>query len=52
MFELIRQIRWQDGVDIGIIAFLVYRSLHILRGSRAMQMIIGSARSMGIEVRG
>ncbi|HWH78873.1 MAG TPA: diadenylate cyclase CdaA [Candidatus Binatus sp.] len=43
MFELIRQIRWQDGVDIGIIAFLVYRSLHILRGSRAMQMIIGLA---------
>jgi uncharacterized protein (TIGR00159 family) len=43
MFELIRQIRWQDILDIGIIAFLVYRSLQIVRGSRAMQMIIGLA---------
>src|ERR671918_2718041 len=43
MFELIRQIRWQDGVDIGIITFLVYRALQIVRGSRAMQMIIGLA---------
>jgi diadenylate cyclase len=43
MLELIRQIRWQDAVDIGIITFLVYRALQILRGSRAMQMIIGLA---------
>src|SRR4029434_7906340 len=43
MFELIRQIRWQDIVDIGIITFLIYRSLQIVRGSRAMQMIIGLA---------
>ena len=43
MLDLIRQIRWQDLLDIGIIAFLVYRALHIVRGSRAMQMIIGLA---------
>lgn len=43
MIELIRQVRWQDLLDIGIIAFLVYRALHIVRGSRAMQMIIGLA---------
>jgi len=43
MIELIRQFRWQDLLDIGIIAFLVYRALHIVRGSRAMQMIIGLA---------
>ncbi|HEY3153894.1 MAG TPA: TIGR00159 family protein, partial [Candidatus Binatia bacterium] len=43
MFELIRQIRWQDIVDIGIITFLIYRALQIVRGSRAMQMIIGLA---------
>ncbi len=40
---MIAQIRWQDLLDIGIIAFLVYRALHIVRGSRAMQMIIGLA---------
>jgi len=43
MIELIRQIRWQDLLDIGIITFLVYRALQIVRGSRAMQMIIGLA---------
>lgn len=43
MWELIGQFRWQDGVDIGIITFLVYRLLQILRGSRAMQMILGLA---------
>jgi uncharacterized protein (TIGR00159 family) len=43
MFDLIRQIRWQDLLDIGIITFLVYRALQIVRGSRAMQMIMGLA---------
>ena len=43
MLELIQPLRWQDLLDIGIITFLVYRSLQILRGSRAMQMIIGLA---------
>ena len=43
MWEMISQFRWQDGVDIGIITFLVYRLLQILRGSRAIQMILGLA---------
>jgi diadenylate cyclase len=43
MFELLHQFRWQDILDIGIITFLIYRALHIVRGSRAMQMIIGLA---------
>jgi uncharacterized protein (TIGR00159 family) len=43
MLELIQPIRWQDFLDVGIITFLVYRSLQIVRGSRAMQMIIGLA---------
>ncbi|MGH7854787.1 MAG: diadenylate cyclase CdaA [Candidatus Binatia bacterium] len=43
MWELIQPFRWQDFLDIGIITFLIYRSLQIVRGSRAMQMIIGLA---------
>lgn len=43
MWEMIGQFRWQDGIDIGILTFLVYRLLQILRGSRAMQMILGLA---------
>jgi diadenylate cyclase len=41
MAEMIAQLRWQDGIDIGIITYLVYRLLQIVRGSRAMQMIVG-----------
>jgi diadenylate cyclase len=39
--EMIGQLRWQDGVDLGIVSFLIYRLLQILRGSRAIQMVIG-----------
>jgi diadenylate cyclase len=46
MAEIIGQLRWQDGIDIGIISFLVYRLLQILRGSRAMQMVTGLAMIM------
>ena len=41
MFEIFTQLRWQDVLDIGIIAFVVYRVIHMIRGTRAMQMIIG-----------
>jgi uncharacterized protein (TIGR00159 family) len=40
---MIGQLRWQDGLDVGIITFLIYRLLQILRGSRAMQMVVGLA---------
>jgi uncharacterized protein (TIGR00159 family) len=43
MSEMVGQLRWQDFVDVGIITFLVYRLLQIVRGSRAMQMIVGLA---------
>ena len=43
MLEIFSQLRWQDAVDIGIIAFVVYRLIHMIRGTRAMQMIIGLA---------
>ena len=41
MIEIFTQLRWQDVVDIGIIAFIVYRLIHMMRGTRAMQMVIG-----------
>ena len=43
MLEMVGQLRWQDFVDVGIITFLIYRLLQIVRGSRAMQMIVGLA---------
>jgi uncharacterized protein (TIGR00159 family) len=48
--ELVGQLRWQDGIDLGIITFLIYRLLQILRGSRAMQMVTGLAVIMAAFV--
>ncbi len=48
--EMIGQLRWQDGIDLGIITFLIYRLLQILRGSRAMQMVTGLAVIMAAFV--
>lgn len=41
MIESIRHIRWQDAVDIIIVAFVLYRLLLIIKGTRAVQMLIG-----------
>lgn len=41
MFEVFTQLRWQDAVDIGVIAFVIYRLIDMIKGTRAMQMIIG-----------
>jgi uncharacterized protein (TIGR00159 family) len=41
MIDLFAQLRWQDALDIGIVAFAVYWLIRMIRGTRAMQMIIG-----------
>lgn len=41
MLEIFTQMRWQDALDIGIIAFVVYRLIDMIKGTRAMQMITG-----------
>src|SRR5258706_200216 len=41
MLEIFTQLRWQDVLDILVIAFIVYRLIGMMRGTPAMQMIIG-----------
>ncbi len=41
MQELLANFRLQDGVDIGIIAFIVYRIIDLIRGTRAARMLVG-----------
>jgi diadenylate cyclase len=36
-------IRWQDIMDIAIVAFIIYRGLLLFKGTRALQLIIGLA---------
>jgi len=41
MTQLVQGFRWQDAVDILLVAFLVYRILLIIRDTRAIQMLKG-----------
>jgi diadenylate cyclase len=41
MLEFLTIIRWQDIVDILVVAFVIYQLLSIIRGTRSVQMLIG-----------
>jgi diadenylate cyclase len=41
MIELLRQFRWQDLVDVVLMSIILYRLLLIIKGTKAVQMIIG-----------
>ncbi|HCL82041.1 MAG TPA: TIGR00159 family protein, partial [Nitrospiraceae bacterium] len=41
MLELLRQIRWQDLLDIAIVSIILYRILLIIKGTKAAQMLAG-----------
>lgn len=39
--DLIRHIRWQDVLDIALVSILIYRLLFFIKGTKAVQMLIG-----------
>ncbi|MGL1931304.1 MAG: diadenylate cyclase CdaA [Desulfotalea sp.] len=41
MIDFFSYIRWQDGVDILVVSFVIYQIFAIIRGSRSVQMIVG-----------
>ncbi len=41
MIEFIRQIRWQDLVDVILMSIIIYRLLLIIKGTKAAHMLIG-----------
>lgn len=43
MINYLFQIRWQDIVDIIIVAFIVYRIFLFIKGTRARQIVVGLA---------
>ncbi len=43
MLDTIRAMRWQDIVDILIVSYLIYRTMLLIRGTRAVQMLVGIA---------
>jgi diadenylate cyclase len=43
MFDVIKSMRWQDIADILIVAFVIYQVILLIRGTRAVQMLVGIA---------
>ena len=41
MIELLRQIRWQDIVDIVLVSIILYRILLLIKGTIAARMLVG-----------
>ncbi len=41
MLELLDNFRLQDAVDIGIVAFIIYSLIELIRGTRAARMLVG-----------
>ncbi len=41
MFEFINLLRWQDVVDILVVAFVIHQLISIIRGTRSVQMLLG-----------
>lgn len=43
MLDVFQYFRWQDVVDILLMAFIIYRTILIIKGTRAVQMLVGIA---------
>jgi len=41
MIESLNILRWQDVLDILIVAFIIYQLIAIIRGTRSVQMVLG-----------
>lgn len=41
MFDFVRLVRWQDVLDILVVAFVIYQLISIIRGTRSVQMLLG-----------
>lgn len=43
MFELLEGFRWQDLIDILLVAFIIYRIFILIKGTRALKILVGLA---------
>lgn len=50
MFQTFLYLRWQDWADILVVAFVTYRILLMIKGTRAVQMLLGLAFIAGIYI--
>lgn len=43
ILDFLSAMRWQDWVDIFIVAVIIYQAIRLVRGTRSMQMLLGLA---------
>ncbi|MBE0584892.1 MAG: TIGR00159 family protein [Desulfofustis sp.] len=48
MFDFVQLFRWQDGLDILVVAFVFYQLISIIRGTRSVQMVLGLGVLVGV----
>ncbi len=41
MLDILKAMRWQDIIDILIVSYIIYRIILLIRGTRAVQMLLG-----------
>lgn len=41
MLDILNTLRWQDILDIFLVAFIIYQLISIIRGTRSVQMVAG-----------
>ena len=41
MLDILSAMRWQDIIDILIVSYIIYRIILLIRGTRAVQMLLG-----------
>lgn len=41
MIDIFSYLRWQDVVDILVVAFVIHQLISIIRGTRSLQMVVG-----------
>ena len=50
MLEVLRNLRLWDVLDIVIVAFIIYRIILLIRGTRAVQMLVGLVVILGLYI--
>lgn len=48
MLEILKNLRFWDILDILIVAFIIYRTILLIKGTRAVQMLIGVVVVLGL----
>ncbi|MBW2555198.1 MAG: hypothetical protein JRE20_13890 [Deltaproteobacteria bacterium] len=50
MLEILSNFRLWDAIDIIVVAFIIYRIILLIKGTRAVQMLIGIVVVLGLYI--